>query len=138
LKEKNMERSINITSKLISEDTLKEVEGLFFDFKKLYTDFDELKFLINGDEYFMYRCIKKPNRHVCFVSNKEQFDWWNGDGTSSSGMKWSTGFERPRGLFTFGFENIKNPSMRKQTSGRMCRKFLDVQEYLRDIEEEGV
>jgi len=119
-----------------SEETIKEVESLFLEFRKNHhADFSALKFLINGDEYFMYRCIKKPNTPFSFVSNKEQFDWWNGDGTLYNGMKWSDRFEKPRGFFYFDFGNIKNADARHRTAIWMCEKFVGHLSIRRELEE---
>ena len=136
LSEKNMTETEDGYSYEFSEETIKEVESLLSDFRKNnHADYSELKFLINGEEYFMYRCIKKPNRPFSWVSNKEQFDWWNGDGTWNSGMKNSLGFERPRGFFQFDFGNIKNADARHRTAIWMCKKFVMNLSIRRELKE---
>ena len=124
-----MERSIELSEKNMtetgsgrlfdfSEDTIKEVESLLSNFRKNHhANYSELKFLINGEEYFMYRCDKKPNTHLSFVSNKEQFDWWKDEGF------WEV-FETPRSFFHFNFRNIKNADARHVTAIRMCERFV--------------
>jgi hypothetical protein len=82
------------------------MEQVFKEFKKEggWTKYNDMKFLINGEEYWIYRCCNKPNQHSGYISNKEQYEWWNGTKEPYvSGAKFAHRYEfkRPRGIFHF-------------------------------------
>lgn len=102
---------VHIGDKL-TEESVSQMEQVFKEFKKEcgWKDYNDMKFSINGEEYWIYRCIKNPNTDFGFVSNKEQYEWWNGtkdpfvEGAKYAGRY---EFQRPRGFY-FENSNISN------------------------------
>ena len=63
---------VHIGDKL-TEESISQMEQVFKEFKKEggWKDYNDMKFSINGEEYWIYRCIKKPNNVFGFVSKSE-------------------------------------------------------------------
>jgi hypothetical protein len=96
------EVELHIGDKL-TEESISQMEQVFKEFKKEggWKEYNDMNFSINGEEYWIYRCIKKPNRDFGFVSNKEQYEWWK-----DTGSHWNT-FDTPIG-FLFMNSGISN------------------------------
>ena len=93
----------------LTEESVSQMEQVFKEFKKQggWKDYNDMKFSINGEEYWIYRCCNQPNTRFGFISNKEEYEWWNGDGTLYSGAMWER-FERPRGFLYFELRQTTN------------------------------
>ena len=109
----NNEVELHIGDK-ITEESIGQMEQVFKEFKKEggWKDYNDMKFLINGEEYWIYRCENEPNQHMGCISNKEQYEWWNGTKDPYvMGAKFADRYEfkTPRALFRFKqYRSISN------------------------------
>ena len=122
-----------------TEESISQMEQVFKEFKKEggWKDYNDMKFLINGEEYWIYRCIKKPNRDFGFISNKEQYEWWK-----DTGSHWTT-FDRPRGLLHFMNSDTSNTKtlyddkikMLTHTAREFVKKFLRTKDLRKEMQD---
>jgi len=122
-----------------TEESISQMEQVFKEFKKEggWKDYNDMKFLINGEEYWIYRCIKKPNTNFGFVSNKEQYEWWKDTGSHLNT------FDRPRGLLHFMNSHTSNTKtlyddkikMLTHTARKFVEEFLINRDKLKEMQD---
>lgn len=106
------EVELHIGDKL-TEESIGQMEQVFKEFKKEggWKDYNDMKFLINGEEYWIYRCENKPNHNFGCISNKEQYEWWNGTNdpyVRGAKLAHRYEFQTPRGFHFLGSNSISN------------------------------